>query len=104
MNPRRRLRHDTFDNFDIKLGILNKISETKFSVGCILYGLAVMQTISNSTSIKNIDKIQTFSLAPSFGAHNCIYVFILKENQKSNATSEKLRPHYKQPTCYHTPF
>ena len=58
MNPRLRLRHDTFDNFDIKLGILNKISETKFSVGCILYGLAVMQTISNSTNIKNIDKIK----------------------------------------------
>ena len=63
-------------------------------------GLAVMQTILNSTSIKNIDKIQTFRLFWSTQLHLCI----LKENQKSNATSEKLRPHYKQPTCYHTPF
>ena len=42
-------------------GILNKISEMKFPIGT--YGLAVIQTISNSTTIKNIDKITVvFSL------------------------------------------
>ena len=95
--------HHTFDNFDIKIEILNRISEIKFSVGpgLRMYGLPVMQTVSNSTTIENIDKIQFFRLAPSFGAHNCIYAII---KRKSNVTSEKLRPYYKQPTCYHTPF
>ena len=37
-------------------GILNKISEIKFSVGCMVCD-AVMQTILNSMIIKNIDKI-----------------------------------------------
>ena len=39
-------------------GILNKISKINFSVEWV-YCLAVMQTISSSMTIKNIDKMPT---------------------------------------------